>query len=286
MKRILGATLALAVLSIAPIAQAQKQRAVRVPAPPCSFNLSIAYADPISDAGMVRGRINVLPSASNCTSFSTYSPVDWIALDVDSTTSVAVTVTPNPSTLARSAKVRVAGIDFNITQQGKVEAPFIETGVVKNGTFNTDLANWGWQDRFPNGNGTFAWATPDANGSASSGSMQLRNVPGTSAGMQRLQCVQVTPAVVYSFTFAYRMSPANGLAQVSVFDLDTDDCSGPYILRFTKQYFPNGTDNWRRDTNSFRLAGTTKSCLVVFASKTENNSAFDLYVDDVIMKLE
>jgi hypothetical protein len=286
MKRILGVSLALAVLAVAPGADAQKQRAVRVPAPPCSFSLSFAFADPIPDAGLAGGRITVTPSAPTCTSWGTYSPVDWISFATESTTNATITVTPNPTTSVRSAQVRVAGVDFNITQQGRVDPPFVELGIVKNGSFNVDLANWGWQDRFPNGVGTATWAAVDANNAAGSGSMQLRNTAVPGPGMQRLQCVSVTSGALYTFSFAYRMPPSGGLAQVSVFDLETDDCTGPYALRFTRQYFPNGTQNWRRDSEIFRMAFAARSALIVFASKTQTNSGFDVNLDDVALKQE
>lgn len=286
MKRILGVSLALALLAVAPFAEAQKQRAVRVPAPQCSFALSFGFADPISEAGLSGGFITLTPSSPNCTSWSAYSPVDWISFATQSTTQAVMIVTANPSTSARTASVRVAGNDFTVTQQGKIEPPLVETGIVKNGTFDLDLANWGWQDRFPNGVGTFNWSSFDANASATSGSLQLRNTAVAGPGMQRLQCVTVTAGAVYSFSFAYRMRPSGGLSQVSVFDLDTEDCTGVYVLRLTKQYFPNNSDTWRRDTNSFRMGGAAKSALIVFASKTSTSAGFDLFVDDVVLKLE
>jgi hypothetical protein len=287
MKRLL--VLPLALVLLAPIAEAQRQRAVHSSAPPCSFSLSLAYADPVPDVGMVRGRIVLTPSAPTCTSWNAYSPVDWIVFEPGNPANeAAMTVKRNESTTARAATVRVAGLELNVTQQGKVEVPIIEVGVVKNGTFASDLANWGWQDRFPNGVGTVTWAAGiDANGSAASGSMRLRNTLLDGPGMQSLQCVSVEAGVVYNFSFAYRMQVSgSGLMQVSVFDLESADCTGPYFVRFTKQYFPNGTDAWRRDTNTFRLGGTARSSLIVFASKTQTNAAFDVYIDDVVMKLE
>ncbi|HEX7833767.1 MAG TPA: BACON domain-containing carbohydrate-binding protein [Thermoanaerobaculia bacterium] len=286
MNRFLGVSLALAFLAVAPFAEGQRQRAVRSPAPPCSFSLSIGYANPISDTGLIGGHITVTPSAG-CTSWNAFSPVDWIVFADETTTDVKITVQPNSSTNPRTAVVRVAGLDFSVTQLGRIEVPIIETGVVKNGTFATDLSNWGWQDRFPNGVGSTTWSSLDANGNPGSGSLRLRNTALAGPGMQLLQCVNVTPAAVYAFSFAYAMMPSGGLMQVSVFDLDTEDCTGPYVLRFTKQYFPNGTENWRRDTNSFRLGGAAKSALIVFASKTTPvNVPFDAYVDDVVLKLE
>ncbi|HEX2835266.1 MAG TPA: BACON domain-containing carbohydrate-binding protein [Thermoanaerobaculia bacterium] len=260
---------------------------MRVPAPQCSFSLSFGFADPIPDAGLAGGFITLTPSASGCTSWSAYSPVDWISFATQSTTQAVMVVTANPSTGARSASVRVAGNDFTVTQQGKVEPPLIETGIVKNGTFDLDLANWGWQDRFPNGVGTSNWSNVDANGNSLSGSLLLTSVPGSVPGIQRLQCVQVTPATGYTFSFAYRMSatlPTAGLSAVSIFELESDDCSGPYSLSETGTYYPNGTNDWRRSTFSKPFRFGSRSALIVFASKTQTSAPFDLYVDDVIMK--
>lgn len=286
MKRLL--ILPLALVLLAPLAQAQRHRAVHSSAPPCSFSLSVVYADPVPDVGMVRGRIVVTPSVASCTSWSAFSPVDWIVFEPGNTANeAAITVKPNESAAARAATVRVAGLSLAVNQQGKIAPPIIEEGIVKNGTFNTDLANWGWQDRFPNGVGLVSWVASDANGNPASGAMLLRNTLLAGPGMQSLQCVSVNSGAVYSLSFAYRMQVSgSGLMQVSVFDLESADCTGPYSVRFTKQYFQSGSDAWRRDTNSFRLGGTAKSALIVFASKTSNNAAFDLTIDDVAMKLE
>jgi hypothetical protein len=288
MKRFLVVPVALALFAVAPVTQAQRQRAVRIPAAPCSFALTLAFANPVSDAGMVRGRIDVVSSPSSCVSWNAYSPVDWIVFESgDTAAQAAVTVKPNPSSDVRTAVVHIAGLDLGITQLGKIEVPIIDTGIVQNGTFTTDLANWGWQERFPNGTGSVTWSSFDANGSTASGSMRLRNTLLTGPGMQELQCVSVVAGQIYNFKFAYRMQPSSGLMQVSVFHLDSTDCSGVYALDFTQQFFPSGNDNWFHGEGTFRVGGGARSALIVFASKTQSaNQSFDTYIDDVTMKLQ
>ncbi len=293
MKRLLLQSLALAMtVALVPAAQAQRQRSVRVSAPSCSFSLSIAYADPVPDTGMVRGRIVVTPSPSSCTSWNAYSPVDWIVFESGAPANeAALTVLVNTSTVARTATVRIAGIDLPVTQLGKVdvpEVPIVDTGVVKNGTFNTDLANWGWQDRFPNGVGTVTWASGvDANGSAGSGSIRLRNTALEGPGIQSLQCVSVEPGLNYTYSFAIRLGPASaGLAVTSVFDLESTDCSGPYFVRFTQSYYGDASNSWQRKSNTFRVGFAARSLLVVLAGKTNTSAPFDVYFDDVSVKPE
>jgi hypothetical protein len=48
----------------------------------------------------------------------------------------------------------------------------------------------------------------------------------------------------------------------------------------------NGPQNWRRDSEIFRMAFAARSALIVFASKTQTNSGFDVNLDDVALKQE
>jgi hypothetical protein len=288
MKRFLVVSVALALFAVAPMTQAQRQRAVRIPAAPCSFALTLGFLNPVPDLGLVRGRIDVLSSSPSCVSWNAYSPVDWITFEPgDTAAAAAVTVQPNASSEARTAVVHIAGLDLGITQLGKVDVPIVDTGIVQNGTFTSDLTNWGWQERFPNGTGSVTWSNLDADGSSVSGSMRLRNTLLTGPGMQQLQCVSVTAGQIYDFQFAYRMQASSGLMQVSVFHLDSTDCSGVYTLDFTQQYFPSGNDNWFHGEGTFRVGGGARSALIVFASKTQSaNQSFDTYIDDVTMNLQ
>jgi hypothetical protein len=282
MRRLLAV---LALLALVPPAEAQRHRAVRPPAPPCAFSVSLAYPDPVPDAGMLRGRMIVTPSPASCTSWNAYSPVDWIVIEAGAAANeLAITVRPNEVTTPRAANLLVAGLEVPLTQLGRPETPIIETGIVKNGTFAKDLANWGWQDRFPNGVGTVSWSAVDANGSATSGSILLRSTAIPGPGIQSLQCVSITPGQVYEYRFAIRLGPeTEGVAVTSVLDLDSADCTGPYAVRFTEQITGDASRSWQRRTATFRAGFEARSALIVLASKTKTNAAFDAHFDDIVL---
>jgi len=287
MKRSLVAAFAFATL-VVPAAHAQRHRAVRVVAPACTFSLSVDYPNPVPDTGMTQGRITVTPSSQSCTSWNAFSPVDWISIDGQTDTVLTISVKSNASSTARTAALRIAGLDLFVTQQPHVDQPpLIETGLVKNGTFNTDLTNWGWQDRFPNGVGTVTWSSSDAQNSAGSGSMMLRSTAIPGPGIQSLQCVTgIVSGQVYNYSFYIRLGNVNqGVGVTSVFDLDTDDCSGPYTLRYTQNFNGDGT-TWQKVSNSFRVGFSAKSMLIVLASKTKLNTPFDVFYDDIAVKQE
>lgn len=287
MKRIL--LLALSLFVCVSAAEAQRQRAVRIPAPACSFALSIAFANPVADTGVVRGRIIVTPSSGACTSWNAFSPVDWIFFEPgDAPNEAAITVRENLETTPRAARVRIAGTEVEITQLGRPSPPLIDTGLVKNGAFDTNLDHWGWQDRFPNGPGSVEWTSLDSNGSSQSGSIRLRGTSNGSQipGKQILQCVPVQGGQVYTFGVDVRTGTTEqGVGVISLFDLVTDDCSGPYTLAFTQHYNGNGVD-WTRESRSFRVGIDARSLLIVLASKTKLTTPFDVYLDDITLKLE
>jgi hypothetical protein len=284
-------TLSLLLLcALAPAALADRQRSVHVSAPSCSYSLSVVFADPVSDTGLVNGRIVVTPSVASCTSWNAFSPVDWIMLDPGASPGeLSVTVKPNTVSLPRQATVRIAGRELVINQLAKPEPPLVDGGIMSNPFFNTDLSSWIWLSRFPIGAGTFQWSPQDANGSLASGSLQLRstNASASTPGMQRLQCVNFAGGGVYQLNFAYRMLPTGGVTAVSVFELDSPDCSDPsanYAVVASSQYTTNNTTNWRRAELLFATSGTSKTLMVVFGTKAQVNPPFDAWIDDVIVK--
>jgi hypothetical protein len=281
MRRLI-ALLALAVVPLS--AEAQRHRAVRTPAPTCSFSVSIAYADPVPHAGMVAGRIVVTPAPASCASWDAFSPVDWIVVERGAAPNeISVTVTPNETSNPRTANLRIAGVEVPLTQLPRPDSPVIETALVKNGTFDRDLTSWGWQDRFPNGVGDVFWDAADANGSTGSGSMRLRSTALAGPGIQRLQCIaNIEPGQVYEYRFAIRLGAAtNGLSQTSVLDLDTPDCSGPYEVRFTEEIAGDAASSWQRRSATFRVRFEARSILIVLAGKTKTAAPFDVFFDDV-----
>jgi hypothetical protein len=289
-RRFLAGAALLSCLTLSPLAHAERSRAVRVPAASCTFELNVQFGNPVPYTGMVDGLVLVSATPASCiSSWVAYSDADWMVVTERSSGEAAVTVKPNDSTLVRSATVRVAGLDYRITQVGKPDVPIFDGGLVKNGSFDTNLANWGWQDRFPNGVGTVTWVSTDANGNAGSGSMRVRNTSKDGPGMQILQCVPVTGGALHELKYAFSMSASGGLMQSEIIDFPTSDCSGPYgatnIRYGPKQYEANGSVAWRRESAIFRAGFDAQSAIIVFASKTTSlTQPFDLFVDDVVIK--
>jgi hypothetical protein len=193
--RILSLVLVLPLVFTAATASAQKRRAVRVPAPTCSYGVSTAFADPVPDGGMIRGRVNVATLTSgNCGGWAVGTDSDWVTIEAEpfaSTPAAYVTVTPNSSEQPRTASIRVAGTTLQITQLGRSAPP--EVNLLTNGRFHVDLSGWGWQERFPNGTGDVSWSSLDADGSMTSGSMRLRDDLNSGPAYQQMGCVNTAP---------------------------------------------------------------------------------------------
>ncbi len=268
-------------LLVAANAAASRRRAVRSPGPDCSFALTRLFADPVPDSGMVDGAVQVVPNPSTCTSWLAFSPVDWILFDVEAGRAL-LTVTPNTSPDARSASVRIAGIPLQVTQLGR--PAITDPNLLRNATFDTDISHWGWQDRFPNGTGDASWSPLDANGSAHSGSIRLRDELENTRSFQQLQCVNAAPGV-YRYGAAFRAASRDGARGVIAFlEYPEADCAGEFARVATKIIQPVQSGVWERYDYLDQLSDGNKSILIVIAGWAREPGLQEVWVDDVFVR--
>jgi len=273
-------------LSVATIAMAEpRRRSVRTPAPPCTFSLSSAVPDPVSEVGVTRAAVQVIPAEGGCTSWNAFSEVDWISVETDPSTAY-LTVQANPLPSVRSSLVRIAGIQLNVTQaaQSGPISPPSAGDLVANGHFDSDLAHWGWQDRFPNGTGDVSWSTFDATGSNSSGSIRLRDDLTSGPAYQQLQCIQATPGT-YDYGFSVRADTRTGVRGIiAILQFDTPDCSGSYGTYPTKIVQVAAAGAWEQHTYTQTLASDKKAFLIVIGSWAREAGLQTVWIDDVFLK--
>lgn len=266
---------------------AERRRAVRSPAQQCAFSLSVPFGMTVTAEGFENGTIQVIGSPSNCTSWNAYSLTGWVTVERVNN-SVLVDVAPNPTNLPRSAVLLIAGIRYEFTQDGaQVIAPPVDTNVLKNPGFDRDLSFWGWRDEFPNGPGSDAWSSSDANGNPNSGSIRLRSTraPGAAGHtFQRLQCVAVEGGQIYDFGGKFRGPSTNGNAIFVVVEYTGENCDTGAVTPSpvaTKVRAPN---TWESESRSQRLTSNTKSAFVIIGSLATVSGTFDLLIDDVFLK--
>ena len=265
-----------------------RRRAVRSGSSDCTFLLSTAYPDPVPDIGMVRGQVRVTPSSATCTSWNAFSDVDWITIETDATTAY-LTVLPNTTTTTRSARVRVAGIDFQLTQQqaqeGPISPPPIVGNMLTNGTFNTDLHAWGWLARFPNGTGDATWSSLDANGSTTSGSMRLRDDLASGPAYQQLQCLNVEGAGVYDYGAAVRAASRSAArAVLALVEYDAPNCSGNYPPYTTRTITVAQAGAWQRVSYNASTSPNARSISVIIAGWAREAGFQEVWFDDVFLR--
>lgn len=274
------------VLAVATSAESRR-RAVRSGSSDCTFQLSTAYADPVPDIGMVRGQVRVTPSSATCTSWNAFSDVDWILVETDATTAY-LTVLPNSTTTARSAGVRVAGIDFQLTQQEQQEGPIsppADGNMLTNGTFNTDLNGWGWLARFPNGTGDATWTSLDANGSTMSGSMRLRDDLASGPAYQQLQCINVSGAATFDYGAAVRAASRSAArAVLALVEYDTPDCAGNYTPYSTRTITVTQAGTWQRVAYSASTSPNARSVSLIIAAWARESGFQEVWFDDVFLR--
>lgn len=259
-----------------------RRRSVRVPSSDCQFELAPVFTNPISQGGMVRGPVRVTPNAASCTSWPVYSPVDWIHIEVEPSFAY-VTVTPNASPFARTATIYIASERLEITQIGM---PTVADpgNLLRNATFNTDLSDWGWQARFPNGTGDASWSPLDANGNPFSGSIRLRDDLASPLAFQQLQCINTAPGV-YDYGLAVRAESREAVqAIIAFFEYPAADCEGSFARYATKTIQVAQPGVWERRTYLDRLSTGRRSILIVIAAWAQQDGLQEVWLDDVFVK--
>ncbi|MEO8382127.1 MAG: hypothetical protein ABI779_20875 [Acidobacteriota bacterium] len=282
MKRFLLAVLVLA--SFTPIASA-RQRAMHHPAERCSFSLVPVWGTPpVPATGLQRGAVLVYGQTALCAQWMSYSDVDWVTVEsapLDAQPSAYVTIAPNVLPVARATSLTIAGVRLEVSQEA---APALQNpSLVKNGTFDTNIDHWGWQEPFQNGFGAASWSTLDANGSPSSGSLLMQDEsPGLA--FQRLQCVPVAKSTPYRFGAKVRTGSdnAHGYAILAIFSYREADCSGTFTNQAIYNLRPESPGVWQEFSFSTITGSPTKAILVVVGSAAEQFT-FDTWFDDVFV---
>jgi hypothetical protein len=280
----------LLVCSLASVASADRRRAVRAKTPECSFFISAGFADPILPSGLIRGAVTVSSNDANCTSWAGYSDVSWATIEQEGNVAY-VSVLPNETMDVRVARVRIAGVQMQLTQLPKDDSgpisPPIPSNLLANGTFDTDLRAWGWLDRFPNGNGTATWSNLDANNSAGSGSMRLRDDVASGPAYQQLQCINVTGPVSFVYGAAVRSSSRAGARPVFAFvEYDAPDCAGNYPQRYPVQNTRVATENvWERRDYMHTISATAKSVSLIISAYAVEGGVQEVWFDDVYLRV-
>ncbi len=278
----------LVALSLATVASADRRRAVRVKTPDCTFSLSAAFADPVPESGMIRGVLNVIGSSASCTSWAAFSDVSWVT--IEQSDSVAyVSVLANEATEPRFARIRVAGVLFQLNQlqaEGPISPP-TPTNLLANGTFDTNTNSWGWLDRFPNGTGDATWSSLDANVSPTSGSLRLRDTTDSSPAYQQLQCINVEGANNYAFGGAFRSASRTGGRAVFAFvEYDAPDCSGNYPQRYPVYDLRVTTENvWERRDFTHTISATAQSVSLIVGAYARESGFQQVWFDDLYLRV-
>jgi hypothetical protein len=269
-------------------ATAERRRAVRPSAPDCAFSLSHSLGATVAAAGLENGAIQVIGSPSTCTSWYAYSPADWVTVERVNN-SVLVDVAPNPTTLSRTAVLLIAGIRYELIQESSslISPPVDTSNLMKNPGFDTGLAPWGWQDRFPNGTGSAAWAPLDASNNPNSGSIRLRNTrpPDGTPAYQQLQCANVESGIVYEYGGRFLASSSTaGSAIFALVEYADEDCNVQILTKQVQSETITTPGTWQSELYTKRVGATTRSVFIVIASSAKSPGTFDVYFDDVFLR--
>lgn len=287
MIRSIPAVLVLVTLTLTAADAEARTRAVRHPAPACTFSLSPAFGTTVAAAGLDDGAIVVTPNPSTCTSWNAYSLTSWITV-VRNGGTAWVDVAPNPTNTARTGTLLIAGIRHSIHQEGSpVISPPITGNVLSNGGFDTDLSFWGWQSRFPNGPGSAAWSPLDARNNPNSGSIRLVNTRPAEQGhtFQQLQCVAVEAGEIYEYGGSFLATSTTAVSAVfSIVEYGDEGCDVQALTNEFQTPRSRTAGAWQTETYTKRMGATTKSAFVVIGNLARVAGTYEIFIDDVFLK--
>lgn len=267
-----------------------KRRAVHVPAAKCSFSLAPTWNGNVPAAGITRGVVLVFGQTPECSGWAAYSSVPWATVEGaprDAQPTAYVTITANPDTTPRTTQLIIAGVRLVVTQDGApAVSPPVANNLIVNGTFDRNIAPWGWQARFPNGIGVAQWSQFDANGSPASGSILLRDDDGNLA-FQQLQCVRVNANTTYRFGAKVRSFEGveRGEGIMAVFTYLASDCSGQFTSENIQLLRPAERGVWQEFSFRARTRSNIQGMIVVIAAAA-NVAPYEIWFDDVFLRLE
>ena len=286
MDRSISAVLVLLSLVLSAGAEGQKRRAVRSPAPSCAYSLVPTWGPSISASGAENAVLGVVASPSTCTSWAAFSLTSWVTVERSGGV-VHVDVAPNPTSNDRTATLLIAGIKYQLVQVGaQVISPPIEGTLLRNGGFDTDLSFWGWQDRFPNGNGFAAWSSLDSANHPASGSIRIQNTRPTNEGpaYQQLQCASVEAGEVYEYGFDFVANTIAGTAVLAIVQYGDAGCNLDALSKETRTKNVRVPGTWQSEEYSIRMGLTTQSVLVVIGGFASGGTTYEVNIDNVFLK--
>ena len=276
-----------ATLALAPAVSA-RVRAVHRPSPhQCTFSLAPTWNGAIPAAGVTRAAVLVFGQSQSCAAWAAYSSESWALIEaapLDAQPAAYVTIGANDQTTPRTTTLIVAGVRLQVTQEGAtgIIAPPRSMGLIVNGTFDNDVAGWGWLARYPNGPGVPQWSGLDANGSPASGSMLLRDADQSfTQSFQQLQCVRITGKRRYDFGVKVRTGGDQGEALVAFLTYASNDCSGNYTIRNVQVARPE-PGVWQAFDYSQNV-GAAGSAILLLGSAADV-PPFDVWFDDAYLR--
>jgi len=276
----------IATVALAPAASA-RVRAVHRSAPhQCTFSLAPTWNATIPSAGVTRAAVLVFGQSQDCASWEAYSSVEWAVVEaapLDAQPAAYVTIPANDQTTPRTTTLIVAGVRLQVTQDGASTVSPPRTGLVVNGTFDTNIVPWTWQSpRFPNGRGSANWSSIDANGSPASGSILLRDTDFDHP-FQQLQCVPVTRNTTYRYGARVRGSEGSGEGVMAVFSYQSTDCSDTnFSNQFVSVLRPDQPGVWQEFSFSMTTSSKAQAVLVIIASAA-TLPPYEIWYDDVFL---
>jgi hypothetical protein len=276
----------IATVALAPAASA-RVRAVHRPSPhQCTFSLAPTWNGSIPAAGVTRAAVLVFGQSQACASWAAYSSESWATVEaapLDAQPAAYVTIGANDLTTPRMTTLIVAGVRLQVTQEGATSVSPPRTGLVVNGSFDTDIVPWTWQSpRFPNGRGTANWTSLDANGSPASGSILLRD-SDFDLPFQQLQCVPATKNTTYRYGAKVRGSEGNGEGVMAAFSYQSTDCSDKnFSNQFVSVLKPDEPGVWQEFSFSMTTSSRAQSVLIVIASAA-TLPPYQVWFDDVFL---
>ena len=291
MRRLALSLILLALL--APVASARR-RTTHHPATACAFALAPAWGTAsIGATGVTGAQVLVYGQTAECAQWAAYSPVDWITVEaapLAAQPAAFVTVSANLTNAQRSATLVIAGVRLTVTQDASATiSPRIENNLLLNGTFDKDIASWGWQTRFPNGVGSAQWSPLDAAGNPSSGSILLRDEdfvsdPNSNYSFQRLQCVRIDGGF-YEYGTKVRTGSTGGAVEIAFITFASTDCSDvTYKNRYVTEITPSAPGVWQKFDFVQGASGAARSAIIVLASAAEPTTPFETWFDDVYLR--
>jgi hypothetical protein len=276
---------------------------LRRPVPACpaiaASSISVGYAGPVSGC-----------SSSNSTQCQTGEAITFtVSLPAANTACGDYSVSWNfgdGATLSGSSVVHTfstAGsfpVSVIVANARQTLAPLttalsIKAGIppnrVQNGSFDRDLAGWGFDNALPGGQGLpgdASWSNVYALNSTTSGSILLRStgINPDHRSFQQVQCVPLTPNERYAFGGDVRYGgDAAGSAILAVGEFTSADCTGSVVQVFSRSVFFSAPLAWTHaELIAVAGSGAHSGYLFLAAGMTGTGTTYQAWFDNVYVR--